>query len=201
MNATTFLRSSLTPTLTSRLSLCSVSDGMRFCPVMPDRFRRDAQRLGQSVDDIDIIALRFQVGARRRERREILEDADLDDASLGDVVEFVGLGKSGCGELQSERQDAMTGQFAGSLHSHEFLRIVIARMIAPPFQKFPKQDPSGKGRATRRQLFLDLADECQFTQIRVRCVPFSYRSSSFTHNAHKRSAAVRAADDLAALAL
>jgi len=26
---------SLTPTLTSRLSLCSVSDGMRFCPVMP----------------------------------------------------------------------------------------------------------------------------------------------------------------------
>ena len=73
-------------------------------PGDPDQLSLDAQRLGQQVDDVDVVALRLHVGAGRGEGREILEDADLEHARLDDVVQLVGCGRARR-QNQGERQN------------------------------------------------------------------------------------------------
>ena len=60
-----------------------------------DQVELHLQRVGDVLRDVDVIALEAHVGAGRGEGREVGEDADIDDAGLGDVVERVGIGRPG----------------------------------------------------------------------------------------------------------
>ena len=63
---------------------------------------------GQRVDDVDVVALHLEISSGRGKRREILEDADLDDAGRGDVVEFVGCARGPCRERRGQLGDGTT---------------------------------------------------------------------------------------------
>ena len=56
-----------------------------------DQVELHLQLVGDGLRDVDVVALEAHVGAGRRERREVGEDADIDLAGSGDVVDGVGM--------------------------------------------------------------------------------------------------------------
>ena len=71
-----------------------------------DRVELHLERVGDELRDVHVVALEAHVGAGRGEGREIGEDADIDLAGRGDVVDGVGGGLGGKAEGGSERQAA-----------------------------------------------------------------------------------------------
>ena len=57
-----------------------------------DQVELHLQGVGDGLRHVDVIALEAHVGAGRGEGREVGEDADIDGAGLGDVVDRVGIG-------------------------------------------------------------------------------------------------------------
>ena len=68
---------------------------MRFWPVTLTRLSFTFKRDRRCLRHVDVIALDAHVGAGRGEGREVGEDADIDGAGLGDVVDRIGIGLGG----------------------------------------------------------------------------------------------------------
>ena len=66
---------------------------MRFWPVTLTRLSFTLRLVGDGLRHVDVVALEAHVGAGRREGRKVGEDADIDLAGSGDVVDGVGIGR------------------------------------------------------------------------------------------------------------
>ncbi len=95
---------------------------MRFCAGDADQLGLDAEGRGQLLGHVDVIALDLHIASQATRRAEILEDADLEDAGLGDVFERVGTRPVAC----RRRRDRAKGRGRRSTAKRTGVRLRLA---------------------------------------------------------------------------